>query len=131
VTLDRVLVFTQEHTIMVTPVGPTPAPGTPAPAPQPQAIGPRVQGTFDGTTLRLVSNPFSMSLSGRQITRRFSLDGTSVEDDGATLNGTYRETIWGYDRQPTTAVGAFILRRPVYGLTQQLNKRIFLPIVIK
>jgi len=130
VTLDRALVFTREDTIMVTPVGPTPGPGTPSPAPQPQDIGPRVEGSFDGTTLRLVSNPFSMSLNGRQITRRFSLDTTSVEDDGATLSGTYRETIWGYDRQPSTAVGIFILRRPVYGLAQ-LNKRIYLPIVTK
>ena len=124
VTLDRALVFTQEETITVIATGPTPTL-------QQQAIGPRVLGPFDGTTLRLVSNPFSMFLNGRQVTRRFSLDSTDVEDDGATLSGTYRETIWGYDRQPSTAVGTVILRRPVYGLAQQLSHRVYLPIITK
>ncbi len=72
-----------------------------------------------------------MSLNGRQITRRFSIDTTSVEDDGATLSGTYRETIWGYATEPTTVVGTFSLRRPVYGLAQQLNKRVYLPVITK
>jgi len=131
VALDRVLVFTSEHTIMATPVGPTPVPPTPAPTPHPLDIGPLVQGTFDGVKLHLESEPFSLSLNARTVTRRFSLDSTSVEDDGATVKGTYRETIWGYDAEPSTAVGAFSLQRPVYGLAQQLNKRVYLPIIIK
>lgn len=129
VLLDRSLVFTREHTIMITPVLPPPGPGTPTPNPQPEelAIGPRVTGTFDGVTLRLESERFSMVLSPeerlddgqlipeRRVTRQFSLTSTTVEDDGATLVGEYRETIWGFLLQPSTAIGEFTLKRPVFG----------------
>ena len=73
VMLDYTPVFTKEDTITATPIGPTPGPQTPTPAPQPLDIGPKVHGTFDGTTLSLESDPFSMSMNGRTVTRRFRL----------------------------------------------------------
>ena len=127
VSLDHTLVFTGENTIMATPVGPAPGVGTPTPAPQQLAIGPHVQGTFDGTTFHLESDPFKMSmidqstlndgriLPKREVTRQFRLVTTGIQGDGATLTGEYRETIWGYAPQPTMVVGTFTLQRPVFG----------------
>jgi hypothetical protein len=149
VLLDRSLVFTQEHTVMVTPVLPQPGPGTPTPDPDPEelAIGPRVTGTFDGATLRLESERFSMVLSPEErldngqlipeqrVTRQFSLTSTAVQDGGATLVGEYRETMWGFLLQPSTAVGEFTLKRPVFGgvagptPTPERDHTIYLPLV--
>ena len=126
--LDRTLVFTQEHQIMVTPVGLPVGQGTPTPTPQPLAIGPLIQGSFDGTTLRMLSEPFSMNLNeqrqlndGRilragRITRQFRLITTGVQNDGATLTGEYRETIWGYASYPSTVIGTFTLQRPIFAI---------------
>jgi hypothetical protein len=89
------------------------------------ATGPSVQGTYDNTTLHLASERFGEVLSGQQVlpfdgrtvpersvTREFSMVTTAVEEDGARLVGTYRETIWGYAIRPSTVVGTFTLERP-------------------
>ena len=114
VMLDRTLVFRREHQIMVTPTGPTPGPGTPTPTSYPLDIGPYVKVTPDGSALRLVSDPYTMTLNGREITRQFSLFSPSVPTNSATLTGTYRETVWGYALQPSTVMGTFTLQRPVF-----------------
>ena len=114
VSLDRTLVFTQEHTI------------------DGYAVGPLVSGTFDGTLLRLESEKFSRVMSSgrtleedgrvlpeRTATRQFSLVSTEVRadtdrTDRVDLVGEYRETIWGLTPQPITVVGTFSLWRPVF-----------------
>ena len=83
------------------------------------AVGPRVFGTNDGTTLTLESERFSIQLSPeqrledgqripeRRVTRQFSLKGPSPANESPKLQGEYRETLWGYDIKPSTAIGAF------------------------
>jgi len=55
-----------------------------------------------------------MSLNGRELLRQFRLVSTAVRDGGATIEGTYRETLWGYAMEPSTVDGLFSLQRPVY-----------------
>lgn len=145
VTLDRTLGFhtlayPQVAVIQATPMGPTPLPGQPAPVAQPLPIGPRVSGTFDGTTLRLESEVFSLvqaaartiptppvgpqSASFRspeqKVERQFRLVGT-VQNGGTIFVGEYRETMTrivdGLRGQPATALGQFSISRPVFGGT--------------
>jgi hypothetical protein len=91
--LDSSLAFTVEHVIDGLPVGPL------------------VNGSFDGATLKLESEQVSVTAIGKRFTRQFSLTTTAVEDGGDTLIGTYRETVWGGSPQPATVVGDFYLRR--------------------
>ncbi len=111
VVLERSLAFPEQHTVMVDG--------------EELAIGPRVSGTYDGTTLRLQSERFSIvmsperkpgggqTISERRVTRQFSLTSTSVDEAGAKLSGEYRETLWGFDIKPSTVVGAFAVDTPV------------------
>ncbi len=110
--LDRTMVFTKEHTILATPIVAPPGPGTPTPVAQPLDTGPRVTGTFDGTTLRLESEPFSLVVGGKSVTRQFRLVTSSVQNDGQRFVGEYRETITGYSLKPATILGSFDLARP-------------------
>jgi len=112
VMLTGTLVFTQERTI------------------DGQGVGPLVSGSFDGTTLQLTSEQFAWVVSsgrtlddGRTLpeqiaTRQFNLVSTEVENEGARLVGSYRETIWGVQPQPVTVVGSFSLQRPVFPETE-------------
>lgn len=96
------LVFTSAHVINGVPVGPL------------------VTGTFDGTLLRLQSEPFALEVAGQPIVRQFILTSTRVEDQGNILRGTYRETVWGFNPKPATVVGTFALRRPVFDVNSTL-----------
>lgn len=125
VMLDRTLLYPRVTVIPATPSGATPGPGTPRPGATPLAIGPRVNGTFDGTTLRLTSERYELLISPsrrlingytipeQKVTRQFSLVGT-VQNNGDILSGEYRETVWGYGQQPSTAIGRFTLNRPAF-----------------
>lgn len=117
VDLEKTMVFSVEHTL----------PGT-----TPLAIGPYVQGTFDGANLTLTSERVTLMVAGRSIQRQFSLVGV-VSGDGTTLSGEYRETLWGYARQPITVVGEFSLQRPVFGETAPPvsgnNHTLYLPVI--
>ncbi len=119
VDLDHTLVFTRELTIQATPVGPTPFPGTPAPGATPLAVGPQVDGTFDGTTLELRSGVLTTDMINpndeKPVTRQFSLKG-KVERPGnlITFTGEYRETVTGYMPQPVTIIGSFMLFQVVF-----------------
>ena len=119
VDLDHTLVFTRELTIQATPVGPTPFPGTPAPGATPLAVGPQVDGTFDGTTLELRSGVLNTGMINpndeKPVTRQFSLKG-KVERPGnlITFTGEYRETVIGYMPQPVTIIGSFMLYQVVF-----------------
>lgn len=88
-------------------------------------VGPRVSGTFDGQTLRLESEQFSILLAeesnvgGRvipeqRVNRQFRLVSTAVDQGGAIITGEYRETLWGYGLTPFTSLGTFELRRPSF-----------------
>lgn len=98
VALDKTLIFSVEHTL----AGATPL-----------KIGPYVNGTLDGATLTLQSERVKLELAGQQLWRQFQLIGT-MDATGATLTGEYRETLWGYARQPVTMIGSFTLQRPDY-----------------
>lgn len=98
VSLEKTLIFSVEHTI----AGQTPI-----------KIGPYVNGAFDGTTLTLQSERVTLVMGGQVLSRQFQLIGT-LDADGTTLTGEYRETLWGYARQPITTIGVFTLKRPNY-----------------
>lgn len=101
-----------------------------------------VTGQMNGNNLHLESSQFTMRMNearvigGEQVaperivTRQFSLDTEQILNDGATLLGTYRETIWGYAPEPVTVVGKFALERPIFGTTSSGgNRLVFLPII--
>jgi len=127
VSLSQTLVYSHVETIMVTPVGPTPGPQTPTPVSQPLDIGPRVHGAYTTAVLHLESDPVTAALNELKITRRFSLVSTKVENNGASLSGVYRETIWGYNTEPSTVVGAFTLQRPVF----EASRWLYLPVLFR
>jgi hypothetical protein len=100
VSLDKTLVFTVEQTIQVDGVS--------------VKIGPTVNGSFDGTSLTLLSARVATTLSGQALERQFRLAGTISQSDGSQITGEYRETLWGAARQPITVIGTFTLQRPVF-----------------
>lgn len=117
VDLGETLVYTQEATIMATPVQPTPLPGTPTPAAAPLGIGPIVSGSLNGANLQLQSTKVQGILAGVPVQRQFRLTGVVTWVDGlASISGEYRETIWGYVPQPLTVLGHFTLRQPLYDM---------------
>jgi hypothetical protein len=122
ISLDHTLVFTQEHIV------------------DDQAFGPWVSGSFDGTTLHLVSDKFTWQVASgrvlpedgrilpdRQATRQFSLTTTEITNNGARLVGEYRETFWGLSPQPITIVGDFTMIW--VGQTRIELKEVFLPLI--
>lgn len=114
VDLSSTLMFTKEHTIMATPIGPTPGPGTPPPAAVALAVGPKVSVTLNGANLRVESERFAMTTSaGQRLQRQFRLIGVAADGDIHRFTGDYRETIWGFGRQPLTLVGKFTIVQPV------------------
>ena len=117
VDLGETLVYTQEATIMATPVQPTPRPGTPTPVAAPLGIGPIVTGSLNGANLQLQSTKVRGVLAGVPVQRQFRLTGVVTWVDGlASISGEYRETIWGYVPQPLTVLGHFTLRQPLYDM---------------
>jgi len=116
VALAETLIFSVEHTITATPVGPTPQPGTPTSAPVTLKIGPQVQGTLNGSQFTLTSERITDLINGKSIERQFRLIGT-VSQPSVTqlrLTGEYRETVWGYTLQPVTVIGAFTLAQTLF-----------------
>ena len=105
VDLGKTLVFSTEHTLT----------GTTS-----LSVGPYLTGSFDGTTLHVESEQVSDMLAGRNIKRQFRLIGTLAADTPNTLRGEYRETLWGYARQPITVIGTVVLNRATIG-TQVAN----------
>jgi hypothetical protein len=97
VSLDKTLVYSVEHTI-----------GSGASAVK---IGPYLSGVVNGTTLNVESEQLSLTVSGRPVQRQFRLMTTNVTNNGAELNGEYRETLWGYTSAPITVIGTFTLQR--------------------
>ncbi len=100
VNLDKTLVFAAAHTIKN--------------GNKTLKIGPNVNGSFDGTTLTLVSERVAATLGGQPIERQFRLSGTIIANDGSRISGEYRETLWGAAHQPVTVIGAFTLQRTVF-----------------
>jgi len=116
--LDNTLVFTGEHIITTTQAITIPL-----------AVGPWVQGTFDGADLQLESERFSMVTdAGQYVMRQFCLSGTRASL--TTFTGEYRETLWGYGPQPLTIVGEFDLQL-VSGANMVLSHQIYLPVMLK
>ena len=101
-----------------------------------------VTGSMNGNKLHLQSGQFKMKMNearmirGEQVaperivTRQFSLDTEQILNDGATLLGIYRETIWGYAPEPVTVVGKFALERPVFGANSASGqRRVYMPLI--
>jgi len=76
-------------------------------------VGPRIRiGKLDSIAFDLTTDDFTSMVSSRTVTRNVTLVSTAVTNSGATLTGTYTETITGLTPQPVTVTGAFILVRP-------------------
>ena len=130
VDLSSTLIFTVEHTIMVTPVGPTPDPGTPTPEAVSLAVGPAVDVSLNGADLIVESERFAMTTSaGQSLQRQFQLIGVADHDNDHRFTGEYRETIWGFGLQPLTLVGRFTIVQPTVGTSFTGDERIYLPIL--
>lgn len=97
VSLDKTLVFSVEHTV-----------GSGASAIK---IGPYLSGVVNGSNIKVQSEQISLTVGGRIVQRQFRLVTTSVTNNGAELNGEYRETLWGYTSAPITVIGTFTLQR--------------------
>ena len=118
VDLGKTLIFSAEHTLTGT---------------APIAIGPYVHGSFNGVKFMLESEPLSAIVAGRTVKRQFRLTGAPVVGDLYTLTGEYRETLWGYARQPITVLGTFTLRRPAPASTiapqPSSGRKLYLPVL--
>lgn len=97
VSLDKTLVYSVEHTL-----------GSGASAVK---IGPYLSGVVNGSNINVQSEKISLTVDGRALQRQFRLLSTSVTNNGAQLEGEYRETLWGYTSAPITVIGAFTLQR--------------------
>lgn len=102
VLLDDILVFPGLHTVDLNQVMTQ------------TLVGPRVDGTFDGSKLLLASETFTGTVSNQTVRRQFQIDASAAQE-GIVLSGEYRETIWGFGVRPITAVGPVSLKRPNYG----------------
>ncbi len=110
VSLAKTLVYSVEHTLGA---------GTSA-----VKIGPYLSGGVNGANITVQSEKIALTVSGRLVQRQFRLVSTNVTNNGAQLEGEYRETLWGYTSAPITVIGAFTLQRtganaitPVLGTT--------------
>ncbi|WP_295582001.1 hypothetical protein [uncultured Lamprocystis sp.] len=84
------------------------------PAVNGKAVGPRVSGYLSQTDFTLTSHdPFQTQVSGKTVTRRLSLGTATVRDGGASLSGTYTETVTGLTANTLTITGPFLLVKPM------------------
>lgn len=76
-------------------------------------VGPRIKtGNLTPSAFDLTTDDFTSVVSGRTVTRKVVLVGTSVTNGGNSLSGNYTETITGLTPQPVVVIGTFILVRP-------------------
>lgn len=67
--------------------------------------------TATSATFALVSAPSTSLISGRQVTRSFTING-SVHENGDIILGGYEERITGFTPQTLIAQGMFLATRP-------------------
>lgn len=75
-------------------------------------VGPRVSGTASTTSFSLATDNFTNVVSGKTVTRKVTLDSATVTNDGASITGTYTETISGLTPEVITVIGSFIIVKP-------------------
>jgi hypothetical protein len=100
---------------------------------------PMLQGSITSSpgaitpTFRLASEAFDVVISGRTVSRHFSLAG-EVLKNGDVLQGQYEEVIEGFTPEPVMVTGTFLLVRP-FGSTGTSappeDQFIYLPLVLK
>lgn len=130
VDLSSTLIFTGEHTIMTTPVGPAPGPGMPTPEAFSLAVGPAVDVSLNGADLIVESERFAMTTSaGQKLQRQFRLNGIADTDNSHRFTGEYRETIWGFGPQPLTLLGRFTIEQPSIATSFSGDQMLYLPIL--
>lgn len=75
-------------------------------------VGPRVTGTASPISFSLETDDFTSVVSGKSVTRKVTLTGTKVDNNGAAISGTYTETMTGLTQEVITVTGTFILVKP-------------------
>jgi len=91
----------------------------PAVAPQIDSkdVGPRIDdGTLSPTDFKLTSKPFDSVVSGKTVSRQVKLQADTVGHGGASLSGSYTETVTGLTpatEGPLIISGTFILAKPL------------------
>lgn len=76
-------------------------------------VGPRVSGTLGPTAFKLTTSPFEVKVGDKRVTRRVALRKATVTEGGASLAGTYTETVTGLTKDPLTIQGSFRLAKPL------------------
>lgn len=76
-------------------------------------VGPRVSGSFTPTAFSLMTDSFPATVSGKVVTRQIALSNATVSNNGATITGTFTETVTGLTKNIVTVTGDFVLVRPV------------------
>ena len=114
----------------VVPVG-TVGPGY-VPTPSALGVGPKVDGSFDGTTLRLQSEKWQeVTGTGLALMRRISLVGHKVAGSTGAFEGEYQETYWGFTKpgESVTMVGRFKLVQPSFTSGVAGEHKLYLPLI--
>lgn len=75
-------------------------------------VGPRVTGTASPTSFSLITDDFTSLVSGKTVTRKVTLTGTSITNNGAAITGTYTETMTNMTPEVIIVTGTFILVMP-------------------
>ena len=80
-----------------------------------KAVGPRVYGTFTIDSFDLYSKEFPSEAGGKPVTRQIHLVNSTgkVTNNGASIEGTYTETVKGMTSNDLVISGSFRLMKPV------------------
>lgn len=80
-----------------------------------KAVGPRVYGTFTIDSFDLYSKEFPSEAGGKPVTRLIHLVNSTgkVTNKGASIEGTYTETVKGMTANDLVISGSFRLMKPV------------------
>lgn len=73
---------------------------------------PTLHGSVSGDLFTLTSEPFHVTVSGREVQRQFTIVGQAMEEHGR-LEGIYTEVITGFVPEPITVVAMFVASGPV------------------
>jgi hypothetical protein len=79
-------------------------------------VGPRAdnESSFDLESFQLTTEEFTSTVDGLAdpVTRQIVLNADAVNNGGASISGTYTETVTGLTREPLTISGSFLLISP-------------------
>lgn len=93
-----------DHTLLFPPV---------APKVNGQDVGPRVSGTLSTGAFSLSTAAFQSTVADRTVKRQVQLSNARITNAGASITGTYTETVSGLGPDPIRITGTFVLARPM------------------